>query len=437
MKKYFFLSLIFLFFAGTLLSGTEMSLVYDWGGSYRRTLALPEHHEIRQQVLASGEALIDDHIPLPDWDTEVTVFSFEPEDVSNEIWYCFTFNANWNLENPGRGGWIVKRDRMSSEILGITIYLSEDGSNFAEINAGDSGENSMLSIHLGERAVQRFIPLKLTLDEAARAPFRELADLSSGYVDWSIYLPDPSSIPSGSVRELASLIRPLLPRLNYVEDGAMDSDGRYVLIGDGSVQGDSPGLNCSGFVKWVVDGLVFPLTGELLPLEEMKQRRLTERGNSWSRQFEEVYDPYFGLDWTRNLALGHRRILFEEAGLEQIDVDDLIYHPYRENIGFPLSWLHSIAYELAVRESRFIYLLSVNDQQGSPPLRRHFHTAVLFPYLDERGILHAVIYENGNETPVEKFIMRYPGAYVHLVRVAADTRFDPPAIRLEPVLRRQ
>ena len=44
-----------------------------------------------------------------------------------------------------------------------------------------------------------------------------------------------------------------------------------------------------------------------MEIGELKARNLDTRGNRWSAAFETERDPYFGLDWTRNMAVALAR----------------------------------------------------------------------------------------------------------------------------------
>lgn len=426
--------LIFLLFSPSLFA---QDLVHDWGGSYRRYLAPPEHYTVRERVFGGEENPSDELVYLNDSKRPLRFFILDEQgEGEDERWYCFGFGSDWNLQRPGRGTWVVKK-RLNT-IYRSDIYLSPDGSSFLGMEPAAGGKRTVLSLFLEGRLLQRGIRLDLPFSEVLRSPFSRIKNLSEGYVDWSFYLPDPDSLARGAVRDLSGIVQAFLPRLHYEEDGALDSGGRYVNIDDLSLQGgDAPGLNCSGFVKWLVDGLVFPVRGSLLSVEKLKAASGGGRENRWSNKLLKERQPWFGLDWTRNLALEYRRVQHPEADYRQVDVDDLRYHPQRQNVGFPVSWLPSLSYELAVLEPGHFYLLSVNEQRGDPPLREHFHTAALFPYLDEDGQLQIDLFESGEQIPVKSFVSRYPAMYMHLVRLRAESRFDPPSIRLEPTLRRQ
>ncbi|MFW5827777.1 MAG: hypothetical protein ACOCU4_06785, partial [Alkalispirochaeta sp.] len=191
------------------------------------------------------------------------------------------------------------------------------------------------------------------------------------------------------------------------------------------------GLNCSGFAKWIVDGLYQPLAGTLIPLEALREKHLDHRGTPWSRSREEREDPYFGLDWTRNLARAFhavkRGIPAREVDPEARDVRTVPSARYREDVGFPVADLRGIVYWLTVAEPGVIYLGSVNGPSDeSPVVRRHSHVVVILPHFDGAGRFQPVVMERNVETDLEGLQRRYPDAFIHLVRIDATSAFDPP-----------
>ena len=211
----------------------------------------------------------------------------------------------------------------------------------------------------------------------------------------------------------------------------MDEDGRLVFIESLVLQDQQPGFNCSGFAKWIVDGLYMGLYGSFLPIEPLKTKHVELRGHRWSEPREDDRDPYFGLDWTRNLATAV--LSAERGGLEihpeAADVRQIPFTEYVEDVGFPVSRLAQIMYLLAVRDPGYFYLASVNREFGSEPrLNQHVHVAVLFPYFDQDERFHVAVMERNVETTLESLDRRYHSDNVHLVRVRADVSYTPPLI---------
>jgi hypothetical protein len=222
-------------------------------------------------------------------------------------------------------------------------------------------------------------------------------------------------------------IRRLLPGLPDQDDGALDEHSRYVFIESGDPQRGSVGLNCSGFAKWISDGFHYGLTGRYLAIDPLKEKHLDYRGNRWSLRFEDERDPYFGLDWSRNLAASLWRAQgFESLSPEEFDVRRVEYLAYREDVGYPMEDLKVLMFLEAAANPGHFYIGSLNREYGSEPvLRQHFHMIVLFPYFTSTGTLRIAVFDRNRETALESTIQRYSGAYIHLVRMPVGAKFLP------------
>jgi hypothetical protein len=252
-------------------------------------------------------------------------------------------------------------------------------------------------------------------------------------------------------------VRQRLPELTFRDDGALDEQGRYVFIDSLEPQPDQGGLNCSGFAKWVVDGILRPFTGERLTIPPLKAA-YGERGSSFTNPYEQLRDPFFGLDWTRNLAslVGEHIRAPGYGTLQEIEVQSApfaalgvkngngitagtVIQPFPgflTNAGFGTEGLQPLLYTLAIDEPGYIYLASISDEQGlpvtednlrgRPRMRQYFHIAVLVPYFTGEGEFKIAVFESAEETSFEgDFKTRYPGHYINLVRVPVEGSFNP------------
>jgi hypothetical protein len=254
---------------------------------------------------------------------------------------------------------------------------------------------------------------------------------------------DPNPDWYRDLRSFMDAVRQRLPELTFRDDGALDEAGRYVFINTLEAQDGAGGLNCSGFAKWVVDGILRPLTGTRLSIQTLKAP-FGERGSSFTQPYEAIRDPFFGLDWTRNLAAAAGGILRSPAfsRLEEFEVQSWpfsqvisrsrngsalrSYPGFLKDAGFGIEGLQALLYTLAVDEPGWIYLASVNDEiDPAPRMRQHFHVAVLVPYFNEYGNFRIAVFESAAETSFVQFRNRYPGHYVNLVRIPAEPSFNP------------
>jgi hypothetical protein len=205
----------------------------------------------------------------------------------------------------------------------------------------------------------------------------------------------------------------------------------------------------------VADGFYRPLTGGLLDPKLLAARHVEARPTSAADRFEESLDPFFGLDWTRNIAkaLLDARAPSRKHGLTESDVrisafaliapsgalksPDAVnggsvyqsYPAYQADLGYEASGLKALMYVLALRDPGSIYLASISRKSGGliPGLSRHYHVAVLAPYFESSGEFKVATFESDAETSVEAIMARVPKDFVHLVRVKAERDYDPPA----------
>jgi len=98
------------------------------------------------------------------------------------------------------------------------------------------------------------------------------------------------------------------------------------------------------------------------------------------------------------------------------------------DLGYEGRGLKSLLYVLAARDPDAIYLASLSRRGGGPVagLLRHYHVAVLAPYFDEAGAFRTAVFESAAETSLEALVARGPKDFVHLVRIRAESSFDPP-----------
>jgi hypothetical protein len=259
------------------------------------------------------------------------------------------------------------------------------------------------------------------------APLERIMRLAEPAVDWGLLQPAEQTDADAAVERTAASIRRALPRLGDAEDGAMDAAGRMVFIRDGSPQGATAGLNCSGFAKWVVDGFFRPLAGSPTDIATLKQRDLGIRGNRWTGPLEESRDPYFGIDWSRHLARELARARGEgTGGVEASDVRDAPGFAYVDDVGYAIADLPTVLFRLARTAPGRIYLGSVNRAApGDPGLRQHEHLVVLLPYVDAGRVFRVAAFERSSETSTGSLLKRYPSDFIHLVRFDARGDFDP------------
>lgn len=224
-----------------------------------------------------------------------------------------------------------------------------------------------------------------------------------------------------STSDMLQSIRYQLPLLSDSPTGAIDSDGNYT-------KNSGNGLNCSGFAKWIVDGFYTPLTSndepKYISLQALRKKHPKERGTKDVLVYEDSRDPYFGLDWTRNLAVELGKKRGENPSYKSYDVTDSSVSKYVMNCGYPLDKIENVLKEQSEKHPDMFYLGSINGMFGkNPSLWQHYHVAVFIPYY-ENNVLKIAVLERNKETSFQYLLKRYPNTYCHLVGISAKGDFD-------------
>lgn len=356
-------------------------------------------------------------------------FLYRTEIQNDHLYQLFLNEHRGRFPVYGAGSYILKRSLEDGRFVQVKVFLRTDEGFFARIFP--DGRRSSMNLFINGKELYSGIPVPLRFEELLLAPFSEVVEATRHLVDWSLLRPTGTRESYKAVELMVTRARRELPFLPDAEDGAMDASGNLVYIESLAGMEQLPGFNCSGFAKWVCDGIYRTRRDSLMAIEPLKEKHRAYRGTGWTTPREEERDPYFGLDWTRNLA---RTIAALERGVapeaidpEAMDVRSVSLSNYTEDVGYPVDELRHVLYYLAVKEPGNFYLGSVNREFGSGPvLRQHSHVVVLFPYFSEAGSFEIAVLERNVETSLESLEKRYGGDYLHLVRVAADQNFDPP-----------
>jgi len=353
---------------------------------------------------------------------------------------------------PGwaQGSWMMTRRKDNGAGVLIRIFLRSDQYTYIQFRPF-GGDKSQLDAVLYGGYIVRSVTVAVPFERLYTMPLNEILRLAENKFPRKYFEPDPAMYRE--TRRLIAQVRARLGELTFADDGAIDEYGNYVYIE--TLQRQNPrtaGLNCSGFAKWLIDGILRPKTGSRLSIAPLKAP-FGKRGSSFSVNWEERRDPYFGLDWIRNLAYmanttlrsGSFRAL-EEFEVRSDNFSTIIvnenrafvtnsYPGFLEEAGYGVEGLHPLLYTLAIDEPFSFYLAAVNNEigapitaenpRGAPRLRQYFHVAVLVPYFDEYGIFRIVVFESAAETSFNAFRSRYPGHYVNLVKIPVVSSFDP------------
>ena len=354
---------------------------------------------------------------------------------------------------PGwaQGSWILTRRKDSGAASRIRVFLRSDPYTYVQFRPF-TADKCQMDVVVYDAYLVQSLPLPVSFERLYTMPVAEALSLAG--VKFPRRYFEPNKDDYQAQRRFIEQIRERLSELQFADDGAIDQSGEYVYIETLQPQqpAASAGLNCSGFAKWLVDGILRPVTGERLAIPPLKAP-YGSRGSSFTALWEAERDPFFGLDWIRNLASTVRTTLRSTSygGLEEIEIradpfSQVIlrdksgssvraYPGFLENSGYGIEGLHPLLYTLAIDDPAAFYLAAVNTEmgpptteanpRGSPRMRQYFHIAALVPFFNEHGVFQIAVFESAEETSFNAFKTRYPGHQVNLVRVLMERQFDP------------
>lgn len=338
-----------------------------------------------------------------------------------------------------QGTWVLYRRFSDGLPQKIRIYPLDNPNIWVSLtpfsNRIETGRSKLDLMVYGAPAILG-APLGIPFLRLYTAPFSDLVSMTQSTAPWELV--NPLYDAYADIESAVETIRNALNSLVYLEDGAFDHDGRAVYIIDGSLQDPADvilglaegqslesvigGVNCSGFAKWVIDGIVRPVAGSSLFLEPLK-RSTDSPETHFTEPYRETRDVFFALDWTRQLAsavlsLSGRGTVFPRESGADVTVEPFSEESlYVPSVGYRAGIIKSLMYALACTEPGHMYLAAVSRERGDPVLRQYHHVAVLLPYFTHEGQFTLALFESAVETSIEEFVSRNEDAYIHLVRV--------------------
>jgi hypothetical protein len=357
---------------------------------------------------------------------------------------------------PGwaQGSWVLIRRKDTGEATRIRVFLRSDPNTYIQFRPL-SADKCQMDVALYGAYAAYSLPLPIPFERLYTMPVNDVLNLAGSKFPVRYFEPDP--VNYRDQRQFIAAIRKNLGGLRFADDGAMDENGNYVFIETLQPMGEKSGLNCSGFAKWLVDGILRPVTRKRLSITPLKApaylRSDGSRGSSFTEPWEESRDPFFGLDWIRNLAAEANTALHSPAygALDEFEVRNepfslvisrsgktssiTSYPGFLEDAGYGSEGIQPLLYTLAIDEPDNFYLAAINTEmgpaataenpRGRPRLRQYYHIAALVPYFNEYGVFQVAVFESAEETSFNNFKNRYPGQYLNLVRIPVETRFEP------------
>jgi len=350
---------------------------------------------------------------------------------------------------PGdaEGSWVLIRDKRTGKPLRIRYYFVKNSEVFIQFTP--QGKTALADLVIFGYYAARGVPTGMPFEKFYTASFEDVMTITETKLPWNYVLVDPEQY--NGIKQMIGVIREKLPAMSLVPDAMYDENADLVHISNGKkfekaeMSGVPEGnllLSSAGFVKWIADGLVEPMSGGYLKREPLIKETVEVKENGRQGVLSQKYDLFFSLNWVRNLAsavvsvYSGKTYLFNQSGV------DVTINPFAssitdkgvantvtfvENSGHTVAVLNSLLYVLAATEPGTLYIGAIRgtDRTVSPEIMAFNECVAFFPYFTEDGIFACNVFMNGREMSLENFCYYYADDFVYLTRVKSSERFFP------------
>lgn len=385
-------------------------------------------------------------IRLEESDTTFNVFVAPEAEINVSVFSDKGMHIERQTIYPGdaAGSWVLIRDKKTGAPLRIRYYFVNNSEVFIQFTP--KGRIALADLVIYGNYAARGVPTGMPFEKFYSASFDDVSRITETKLPWNYVTVDPEMYHS--ILQMIGVIQEKLPYIEVVPDAMIDENGDYVHIMNGEpfekdeLSENKVSLSSAGFVKWIADGLVEPLTGGLLKRKPLLLETVEVKENGRQGILSKRFDLYFSLNWIRNLASAVVSIytgtdyLFNQSGV------DVTVNPFAstisekgvanivtfvENSGYKVSILRSLLYVLANTEPGTFYLGAIRetDRTVSPEIKVFNDCAAFFPYFREDGRFACSVFINGRQLSLEDFCLFYADDFVYLTRVKSSEQFFP------------
>lgn len=388
-------------------------------------------------------------IRLEENETTFNVFVSPQAKVNVTVYSDTGYYIEKQIVYPGdaAGSWVLIRDKKTGKPIRIRYYFLKNSEVYVQFTP--SGKIALADLVMFGNYAARGVPTGMPFEKFYTASFEDVMIITQNKLPWNYVLVDPELYHS--IKQMIAVIREKLPLIQMVPDAMYNENNELVHISTGKpleLQQNNTksekklSLSSAGFVKWIADGLVEPLSGGMIKREPLITETVTVKDVGHLGILSQRYNLFFSLDWIRNLAsavisvYAGKNYLFNQSGV------DVTVNPFAssitdsgvsnvvtfiENSGYTVSVLNSLMYVLTATEPGTFYFGAIRgtDRTVSPEVKAFNDCVAFFPYFMDDGAFACTVFMNGREMTLEDFCLLYSEDFVYLTRVKSSEQFFP------------
>lgn len=349
---------------------------------------------------------------------------------------------------PGNlsGTWVLIKDKKTNEPLRIRYFFTGDSDVFVQFSPNGRVALADLVIfgHYAAKGVSTGVPFS----KIYTASFDDVMLYTKKSLPWNYVFVD--SVNYAANIFMANEIEKNLSRITVLDDAMYNEnndlvsiiDGKPFIIENGDENANRLYLSSAGFVKWICDGLVYPITGGQLKRNPLIKETVKVYETGHLGVNSQKYSLYFTLDWIRNLSSAVVSVKTGKNYEYPKSSVDVTINPfassmigtkanantlsYVKDTGYKTQILKSLLYVLAATEPDTFYLGAIRetDKTVSPELKVFNKCVVFFPYFTENQTFDCKVFIEGRYLSLQDFCQNYEDEYVYLTRMQSSQNFN-------------
>jgi len=373
-------------------------------------------------------------IVSPKTNIQVEVYSDTGKTVEEQVAYPY----------DAAGSFVLIKDKKTDEPLRIRYYFLKNSEVFIQFTP--NGKMGLTDLVIFGGYAAKGISTGVPFEKFYSTSFEEVMNYTKSKIPWNYVTIAIERYDS--VRQMAAIIRNALPNIVYCDNAMYDEDGNLVNILTGkplSIEDYDDSkiyLSSAGFLKWVADGLVEPITGGQLRREALLTETVKVKEVGYQGVLSQTYNLFFGLNWVRNLASAvvsvytGSKYLYFESGVDvtvQPFATEMAHNKTANSVtfvsdsGYSVAGLKTLFYVLAATDPETFYFGSIRqtDRTVTPEVKAFNECVIFMPYFETNGAFSCFVFMNGREMTLEQFCQRYGEEFVYLTKVKSSERFYP------------
>ncbi len=347
------------------------------------------------------------------------------------------------------GSWVLVRDKSNGKPLRIRYYFLKNSEVYVQFSPSSNSKTAVSDLVIFNNYAARGVPTGIPFEKFYSASFEDIMNYTKGKLPWNYVLADKDKYIN--VRQMVNVIRSKLSKIKYLSNAVYDEDNNLVDIFSGKeipaeeIEKNKLMLSSWGFLKWIADGLVEPVSNGRLKRLPLLATTVEVKENGHLGTMSREFNLFFALDWIRNLASGVISVYSGTTYKPNQSGVDVTINPFAssitekgvsntvtfiENSGYVIPNLKAVLYVLASTEPGSFYFAALRetDRTVTPEVKVFNQCLVLFPYFKDDGSFACVVFKDGREISLEEFCKVYSEDYIYLTRVKASDRFYPESL---------